>query len=191
MLATLRQHGSKLNSLQISPLNCFKHNRTVKMNTSNEYRDHSLCGQCAPLILHEGKLRVEQPEWSQSVKANLGPVFKLEERKSCPTCRLVASYFRAYRDLYTVHPWNGDVSLCWDKSGFYISSMDRYFATIKYILDDIVPQTDRYCSIRSQCNLVKGPQIDVSWVSSGRPISHETRLSVDTNLDIEYYQADS
>jgi hypothetical protein len=162
------------------------------MNTSTKYRDHSLSGQCAPLILHDENLRVEQPEWSQSVKANLGPVSKLEERKSCPLCRLVASYFRAYRDLYNVRPWNGDVSLCWDSSGFYVSSIDRYFATIKYIVDDIVPRTDRYCSVRSQCTLVNGPQIDVSWVSSAcpTPLETETKFSVDAKVDIEYHQAD-
>jgi len=132
------------------------------MDTITGNLNNSLCDECKPLILHEGRLRVEQPEWDQSVKANLGPVSKLHERNSCPLCRLVAAYFRAYHDVYSTRPWSGDVSLCWDKSGFYISSLDRYFATIKYIADDISPETDNYCSVRSQCRLINGPRIDVS-----------------------------
>lgn len=139
------------------------------MNRPTEYREHSLCDQCAPLILHEGKLRVEQPEWNQRIDARLGPVSKFEERKSCPLCRLVASAFRAHYDLfnnsYVRDFFNYDeMYLRWGKRGFSIYSLDR-FAAIRYIVDDIVPQTDKNCSKVSQGRLINASQIDVSHLS--------------------------
>jgi hypothetical protein len=103
---------------------------------TSKYSKNHLCDECKPLILHEGRLLVEQPDLRPWLEAKLGPLSRLHERKSCPLCRLVASSYRVYLDQYT-DTSGEEMTLGWYNSMFKISPQKPNVITIKYIINDI------------------------------------------------------